>query len=228
MIVQVEGSSRCWELESGQKVTFGRVEADIVVDFPVVSRLAGTIQAAGSFWTLSNHSARATYVVENPEGGGEYVKVAPGRAGAPIPFEFGWIRLPGLDGAPRLLVYAPEHTFEASPLPATGRATVLAYAIDPTSTYFRVLVALCEHRLKDPASVVIPTHAQIAERTGLSVPSVGFHIDYLATKKLRVKQSAAPESAGKADWQRASLISVAMRFDLVAAEDLPLLAHQGR
>ena len=32
--------------------------------------------------------------MENPEGGGEFVKVGPGRTGAPIPFEFSRLLVP--------------------------------------------------------------------------------------------------------------------------------------
>src|SRR5690606_1199793 len=55
---------------------------------------------------------------------------------------------------------------------------------------------------------------------GLSRTAVNFHIDYLAREKLRVKE---PSGAGRADWQRAAPVSVALRFDLVRAEHLHLL-----
>jgi hypothetical protein len=56
-----------------------------------VSRYAGEVIAGDDQWRLSNFSATTNYVVEKLEGGGEYVKVAPGRLAAPIPFELsGW------------------------------------------------------------------------------------------------------------------------------------------
>ncbi|NUT41164.1 MAG: serine/threonine protein kinase [Thermoactinospora sp.] len=232
VIVQVEGTGQVWDLEAGQQVVFGRgAGVDIVLPVQAVSRAAGVIRAVRDHWTLSNLSRRATYVVENPEGGGEFVKVAPGRAEAPIPFEFGRICLPGVKDGPVLLVFAPEHSY--SDLPADGGAgsTVIAYSLDTTANYFPVLVALCEPRLRDPASVLIPTTAQIADRIGLTTTAVAWHINYLATTKLRVKRPAEEQDGrqGKADWQRAALVSLALRFDLVRLEHLESLApDQGR
>lgn len=43
---------------------------------------------------MSNLPARHPYVVENPEGAGEHIEVAPGRLDAPVPFESSRIVLP--------------------------------------------------------------------------------------------------------------------------------------
>ncbi len=63
--------------------------------------------------------------------------------------------------------------------------------------YFRILVALCEPRLRDPSTSRSPTVPEIMERLpdlGLSRTAIGFHIGYLAEKKLHVKspQSGPP------------------------------------
>ncbi len=60
---------------------------------------------------------------------------------------------------------------------------------------------------------------------GLTRRAVAFHIDYLARRKLRVREPAAAFAAPgvRADWQRAALVSIALRFDLVRAEHLTLL-----
>lgn len=217
-------------LEPGEEITFGRgapeQPVDLRLDDPAISRLAGTVHAVDDYWLLSNRSGTATYVVENPEGGGEFVKVPPGRAGAPIPFEISQVLLPVEGGWTRAFtVMAPEHTFAESETGFTGEATTLAHSLDPTAKYFLVLVALCEPRLRDPSSAMIPNVPQIVARLGglgLSRSAVNFHIDYLAREKLRVKR---PSDEGKADWQRAALISVALRFDLVREEHLRLLPH---
>lgn len=90
-------------LEPGETLAFGRNSAPpaavaarrhLTIEHCGVSRTAGEITASVAFWTLSNHSARQTYVVENPEGAGEHIKIAPGRVEAPIPFEFSRVVLP--------------------------------------------------------------------------------------------------------------------------------------
>jgi hypothetical protein len=222
------------ELMPGQEATFGRgtdwAPADVVLDDPAVSRLAGRIRAVEDYWLISNLSTTKTYVVDNPEGGGEFVKVPPGRMGAPIPFEFSRVTLPALDGTLSFLVFAPEHVHAP---PVAGRAdsgeeTRVTYPLDQTAKYFLILVALCEPRLRDPSTPRIPTVPEIIARLpglGLTRAGVGFHIGYLAEKKLHVKESA---EVGKADWQRQALVSLALRFDLVRSEHLALLPPPSR
>nr|WP_062338080.1 hypothetical protein [Herbidospora sakaeratensis] len=210
-------------LRPGEEVTFGRGSVDFRLGHPEVSRLAGAVTAVQDFWMLTNFSHDSTLVVENPEGGGEFVKIAPGRAAAPIPFEFARVVLPVAVGVCSFLVYAAQHSFVDRDRPREGEPTLSMFSLDETAKYFLVLVALCEPRLRDCASAVIPTVPQILDRiggVGLTRAGVNFHIDYLARTKLRVKHDG---KAGKADWQRASLVSIALRFDLVREEHLKLL-----
>lgn len=213
------------ELRPGESATFGRgAEVDVVVSDRAVSRLAGSIEAIGDYWLISNLSADRTYVVENPEGGGEFVKVPPRRIGMPVPFEFSRVILPAEHGTTGFLVFAPEHVYgtqlQAS---AEGVTTMAVYPLDRSAKYFLILVALCEARLRDPSSTVVPTVPQLIERLqgfDLTRSGVNFHIDYLARTKLRVKQA---DDVGKADWQRVALINLALRFNLVTDADLRLL-----
>ncbi|MEU1731676.1 FHA domain-containing protein [Streptosporangium sp. NPDC020145] len=222
IIVQIEGDDRSWELEAGESLVFGRADtSDIVLGDPAVSRRAGQLRATGDHWALTNLSGRVTYVVENPEGGGEFIKVPPGRMDAPVCFEFARILVPGAQEA--LLVFAPCQAFTDPDLVETGAETLLAYPLDRTAKYFLVLVALCEPRLLDPASTVTPSTPQIQERLkkyGLSRKAIAFQIEYLASRKLRIKDSSGE---GRADWQRAALIATALRYDLVNAKHLELL-----
>jgi hypothetical protein len=226
------------ELKPGEEIQFGRsraaieARANIVIDDPAVPRVAGKIRAVDDFWTISNLSRNSTYNVENPEGGGEFIKIPPGRLNAPVPYEFSRVILPAAHPTVSFLVFAPQHVY-ASPVAVPGeQETLSAFPLDETAKYFLILVALCEPRLRDPSSPVIPTVPQIIERLaghpecgGLSRTAVNFHIDYLAREKLRVKE---PSGAGRADWQRAALVSVALRFDLVRAEHLDLLPRPPR
>jgi hypothetical protein len=216
------------DLGPGEAATFGRGAAeapvDVVLDDPAVSRLAGRIHAVEDYWTISNLSRDTTYVVENPEGGGEFVKVPPRRIGAPVPFEFSRVVLPAERGPASFLVFAPEHAFTDTGGLVTGEETATAYPLDETAKYFQVLVALCEPRLREPSSTVLPNVPQLLERLpegAFTRSSIGFHIEYLARDKLRVREPSQP---GRADWQRSALVALALRFDLVREEHLALLA----
>ena len=235
IVVQLEDTLRTVaELLPGRTATFGRGSPEQPVDIALsgdgISRMAGVLTAVEDHWLISNLSARTTYVVENPEGGGEFVKLAPRRLDMPVPFEFSRVVLPGADGSGTFFVYAPQHHY-ADPHDVTADpadATRVAFPLDETAKYFLILVALCEPRLRDGASPVIPTIPEILRRLGdlpaargLTRSAAAFHIDYLARTKLRVKAPAGAE--GKADWQRAALIAVALQFDLVREEHLALL-----
>jgi hypothetical protein len=71
------GRPRTLSLGPGEVATFGRGSANRPVDIALtdegVSRYAGEVAASDDHWRLSNFSATTTYVVENLEGGGEYV-----------------------------------------------------------------------------------------------------------------------------------------------------------
>ncbi|MFF5210698.1 winged helix-turn-helix domain-containing protein [Streptosporangium sp. NPDC000396] len=219
--ILIQRDEQVLEVAPGEHVTFGRGPADLVLPDPAVSRLAGRIDVVDDYWLISNLSRASTYVVDNPEGGGEFVKVPPGRVRAPIPFELARVRLPAESVS--FLVFAPEHTLFHPDAPREGTETVLAFPLDVTAKYFLILVALCEPRLRDPLSTVIPTVPEIIIRLahlGLGRSAVNFHIDYLARVKLRVK---TPEQPGKSDWQRAAIVSLALRHDLVTARHLELL-----
>ncbi|WUH89719.1 serine/threonine protein kinase [Streptomyces sp. NBC_00433] len=231
------GRPELLELGPGQEVRFGRggggTRVEVVLPDPAVSRLAGSIRAVDDHWSISNLSAGTTYVVENPEGGGEFLKVAPRRLHAPVPFEFARVLLPTVDSWVSFDVYAPEHTYGEGSAGPGGADTVSSFPLDESAKYFLVLLALCEPRLRDCASTVIPTVPEIIERlrpvagcVGLTRAAVNFHIDYLASAKLRVKARAGPggRAGAKADWQRAALVATAVRFNLVREEHLPLLS----
>jgi len=223
-------------LGPGDVATFGRGSAEWPVDLVLpdagVSRRAGRITAVEDHWLISNLSRRNTYVIENPEGGGEFVKLAPRRLDMPVPFEFARVVVPSAERPSCFYVFAPQHLYADHHERPDGSAdaTRIAFPLDETAKYFRVLVALCEPRLRDPSSPVIRTVPEILDRlgppAGLTRSAVNFHIDYLARQKLRVKTpnvEGPREEPAKADWQRAALISLALQFDLVREEHLALL-----
>ncbi|MFE7411751.1 FHA domain-containing protein [Streptomyces laurentii] len=229
-------------LAPGERLHFGRSaptgadqEEDptgtrhLCIEHPGVSRSAGEIVATGTHWTLSNFSPASTYVVENPEGAGEHIKVAPGRVGAPVPFEFSRIVLPAAGELIDFAVWAPRHDYVSGvPDDGSGEPTALAFPLDRDKRYFLVLAALCEPRLRGTPHAPLPTVDAVAERLrpvwpGANRAAVQWNIDYLAVK-LRLKPGPDSADAGpRLNGKKETLVSLALRFDLVREEDLEAL-----
>ncbi|MCI3276048.1 FHA domain-containing protein [Streptomyces cylindrosporus] len=222
------------QLAPGEHLTFGRAapDVDLAIAHEGVSRRAGEITAQGTYWTLSNLSREQTYVVENPEGAGEHIKVGPGRLDAPVPFEFSRIVLPAAGDLLPIEVWAPRHDYLSATGGgdnAVGDTTAPAFSVDRTKRYFAVLAALCEPRLRGEPHAPLPTVDQVVDRLRPNWPaasrtSVQWNIDYLAVK-LRLKP--APEEADQGprlNGKKESLVSLALRFDLVREDDLIVLS----
>jgi hypothetical protein len=222
--------SQVVHVQPGQTLSFGRGGPDLDVDITLadqgVSRLAGELAAAEDYWLITNLSGEASYVVDNPEGGGEYITVAPRRIAAPVPFEFARVTLPTRERPAEFLVFAPQHAYAEPGRALGGDRTVAAFSLDETAKYFLILVALCEPRLRDGASVALPTAGEIVERLrgGLELTraAVNHHIDYLAVQKLRVK----PPEPGRLDYKREALVAIALRYGIVRDEHRRLLPRR--
>ncbi|MCT9083749.1 FHA domain-containing protein [Streptomyces fulvoviolaceus] len=216
-------------LAPGERLNFGRSTAcDMEIPHEGVSRRAGEITAQGAFWTLSNLSAHQTYVVENPEGAGEHIKVGPGRLDAPVPFEFSRIVLPAAGDLLAMDVWAPRHDYLRAGDGLDGATTAPAFSLDGSKRYFAVLAALCEPRLRGEPHAPLPTVDQVVDRLHPTWPaasrtSVQWNIDYLAVK-LRLKPGPETADTGpRLNGKKESLVSLALRFDLVREEDLTVL-----
>ncbi len=222
-------------LGPGEAARFGRGSPGTPVELRLadaaVSRLAGEIRVTDDHWQLTNHSATHTYLVENPEGAGEYLRVPPRRVGAPVPFEFARVVLPTRGELPvTFQVFAPDHVY-LDPGAVGGpweSRTVTAYSLDETAAYFLVLVALCEPRLRDQSRVAVPTTPQVvdrlrahAERAPLTARAVSSHIDYLAEEKLRIDGRTG--RSDRRNGKREEIVGLALRFGLVREEHLALL-----
>ncbi|MDH6625004.1 hypothetical protein M2271_002808 [Streptomyces sp. LBL] len=218
------------QLAPGERLTFGRSERDndLIVPHDGVSRRAGAISAQGAFWTLSNLCGHQTYVVENPEGAGEHIKVGPGRLDAPVPFEFSRIVLPAAGDLLAIDVWAPRHDYLRTESGLDGDTTAPAFSVDRSKRYFAVLAALCEPRLRGEPHAPLPTVDQVVDRLRPNWPaasrtSVQWNIDYLAVK-LRLKPGPeAAETGARLNGKKESLVSLALRFDLVREDDLTVL-----
>lgn len=225
-------------LAPGETLHFGRAPhaaapgkgaGRLVIGDAAVSRTAGYLTAGASFWSLSNLSRHHTYVVENPEGAGEHVKVAPGRVEAPVPFEFSRVVLPAREGTVTFDVWTPRHLYRSGTREDwQGQTTAHAFALDRSRRYFLVLAALCEPRLRGATLAPLPTSAQLIERTRPSWPdvsraSVQWNIDYLAIK-LGLKPAREEAVCGERLYgKKEKIASLALRFDLVSESDLSLL-----
>jgi hypothetical protein len=241
VIVQVpsrrRGRDDLVHLGPGQILRFGRgapeVPVDLVIDHPEVSRIAGEIVAVDDYWAVSNLSVRTTYLVENLEGAGEHIKIAPRRLDAPVPFEISRLVLPLSDGVYELKIFAPQHAYadgSAEDGLHAGERTLSAFGLNEEAKYFLVLLALCEPRLRDGASVAIPTARQVADRLSgidgfgmLTTYAVNYHIDYLATSKLRIGDPDALDANARRARRRDAVVMTALKFDLVREEHLAML-----
>jgi hypothetical protein len=223
-------------IASGDRLAFGRAGADggLALAHEGVPRIAGEITAHRTFWLLSNLSRNQTYVVENPEGAGEHVKVAPGRVDAPVPFEFSRVVLPAAGDLLAFDVWAPRHTFRSGVRQhLSGAGTAPAFALDRTKRYFTVLVALCEPRLRGEPHAPPPAVEELVDRLrpvwpGVTRSAVYWNIDYL-TVKLRLRPDPeAAEPGRRRNGKKETLVSLALRFDLVGEDDLVVLSAAAR
>ncbi|MFI9722644.1 serine/threonine protein kinase [Streptomyces sp. NPDC052396] len=233
------GEAVTLRLGAGEVARFGRGSATTPVELRLVdaaiSRLAGEIRVTEDHWQLSNHSTTQSYLVENPEGAGEYLRVPPRRAGAPIPFEFSRVVLPTRrDSTVAFQVFAPDHLYlDPDGMGGhRGTRTVTAYSLDETAIYFLVLLALCEPRLRDESPLAVPTTPQIVERLRthpacgqLTARAVSSHIDYLAEEKMRISAPSepGPVRGARRNGKREAIVGLALRFGLVREDHLGLL-----
>jgi hypothetical protein len=215
------------DLSPGEEATFGRGSPSNRVDFPIapddrsVSRQAGVIHAGAEFWSITNTSRNKTYVVEHTDRSPGFIRVEPGMPRMPVPFETSWVRVPGGDRLHRFLVLAPEAAPDLYVERNEEPLTETAFRLSRRTTYFRVLVALCEPALRSPEHRVPPPRKQVARRTGLSVSGVNGQIDYLVRHKLNL---TPPGQTGNGiDWRIPALVECALGFNLVVSEDLALL-----
>lgn len=141
--------------------------------------------------------------------------------------------LPAKGAFAQFKVTAPQHAYAEGCVPGTfaGERTASVFPLDETAKYFLVLVALCEPRLRDSSTVALPTVGEIVARLRpldscltLTRAAVNYHIDYLASTKLRVKEGHAE----RLEWKREALVSLALRFNLVREEHLAALPRRRR
>ena len=225
-------------LAPGQARSFGRGGRNRTVDIRLadrdkaVSRVAGEIISHGDHWRISNLSSTKSYIVENTERLAGFLQVPPNTQGMLVPFEISRVLVPGARGEHRFLVMAPaacstvlvpetEAFMGADPADTTSEHTDLrSFRIDRSHLYYRVLVAFCEPRLRDPGARFVPTQEQVAQRLDSTKAAVNSHIDYLIKSKFGLEQ---PDTRPGQDWRVELLTEKALHFGLVTRKDLAVL-----
>jgi len=235
-VMRPAGPTAARDLLPGQRLVFGACRCgtcrfDLVVPAGPAGPVIGRISAHPDHWRLDNLGVVPLAVVDL-EQSQSTITVPVGRAGAVVPFELSQVH----DGRqPLAIVFGPE------PVPPDPFAACPAVSgpdppgpLDPAATYFAVLVALCEPRLRTPAGTAppegsgsLPTSPEIARtlaRRGILVTprAVDAHIEYLV-EKLGVRDAAPATAAGRArrGWRKEAVVRAALREQLVRPEHIP-------
>lgn len=185
-------------------------------------------------WQITNYTRNATFVVENLEGGGEFIKIVPLWRQVTIPFELSRLVVPLRSGPATLRVFSPPPpTVLPDEAVEIDNGLREHLALDEQAKYFLVLVALCEPRLRSSTAVAPPAIPAVVERLrslpgfeGLTRTAVNYHIDYLFSVKLReyFPDTDGPES--RTTGKREKLVDTAIKYDLVRPEHLMLLPER--
>lgn len=223
-------------LAPGQTRTFGRGGRNRDVDMRLgagdraVHRYAGDITSYGDHWRVSNLSPNKSYIVENTERLAGFIQVPPNTRGMLVPFETSRVRVPGAAGEHSFLVMAPA-ACSGVLVPgglregddwddSTGERTeATSFRMDRWHTYYRVLVAYCEPRLRG-ATPPVPTQRQVAQRLNIGQAAVNAHVDYLLKDKFKVELEGGGQGQG---WRSQVLIEKALYFGVVTERDLVIL-----
>lgn len=221
---------------AGEQISFGSGSDDVEFPGARLRSTVGRLRVGAEHWAVENTSESVPVVAENRADGHDFIKVRPG-AVVPIPFV-----------SSRILVLAPIGVFGFLVRSETSAERGHEHSLqepcppllDEQAKYFRVLVALCEPALTCGTVAAIPTYAQIARRlralqpcAHMTVTHVQHHLNYLLTSKLAAHLSAYSSlrepAGGKIAWsQRAALVELVLRFNLVTPRHLALLEPLGR
>jgi serine/threonine-protein kinase len=216
-----DGAANARKLAIGESATFGTCacgacEFDIVIGTAGGGHSIGRVTAAKDYWTLDNLGSLVPLVVQDLEESDHIITVPPNRLKVAIAFELAEVVAMA---RPIVVVFGPEPLLGKDKTPPCPAGE--AIALNHDSTYFAVLVALCEPHLTGDGGALPPTSAEIAKRlnengTRLSPRAVDAHITYLIGK-LPIE----PQSAGRhGHWRKQSLVRTAIRAGIVTKDDL--------
>jgi len=218
----------------GSEVTFGRgtkASVRIGVDDPFMHRRAGSFRWEDGRWELHNDGARC--MLEVDVDGGFQARISAGADPLILPA--------GAYGSVRVLTpILRTLSFATSPKPRTGSfpneeddgdeiselSTVglrEMLGLNPLET--RMLVALCEPRLRNPRlkAYVVPSTSELCERLDVVPKKVEDLVDSLATKMAQHIGGVIGSNDGRAITRRHRIAAFALDTRCVTVSDLRLL-----
>ncbi|MDG4832681.1 hypothetical protein O7627_25720 [Solwaraspora sp. WMMD1047] len=221
---EIVGGQVVHDLHLGESITFGtclctNCDFDMMLR-PEQGAVAGRVTAYGDHWRIDNLSEGRPLVVEDLENAHQLVSVPAATLQVVMPFELARVLVSDRTIA---LVYGPEpETADISDATCPAAGPDEPSPLDRSATYFSVLVALCEPRLRGIVDAPPPTSAQIAAKlqrngTPISPIAVDSQIAYLV-EKLDLK----PETPDghRRSWRKERLISAVLRRGLIEPADL--------
>lgn len=222
----------------GTVLTFGRgrtASIRLAVDDPSMHRRAGSFQWVDGRWELHNDGTRCVLDVELD--GGFEARIAAGASPLILPpGAYGTVHV--LTPTPRVLAFAtpptqrtrfvPDEEEEEDPHEASTVGLREILGINESET--RMLVALCEPRLRRPRSKVyeIPTTAELCARLGISPKKVEDLVDGLVLKMSRHIPGLIGSNSGRAVTRRQRIAAFAIDTRCVTMADLRLLDDSSR
>lgn len=218
---------------AGSEVTFGRgskASVRIGVDDPFMHRRAGSFRWVDGKWELHNDGGRCALEVEVD--GGLEARISAGADPLILPT--------GAYGSVRVLT--PVHRTLSFATPPTPRAIFVAdeeeddgiqdlstvglrAMLGLTTQETRMLVALCEPRLRNPRlkAYVVPSTGELCARLDIKPKKVEDLIDGLVTKMAQHVVGIIGSNDGRAITRRHRIAAFALDTRCVTVSDLHLL-----
>lgn len=202
---------------------FGRA-ADLVIDCnPLLHRRLGRVVRSGGTWWVENVGSVIPLRVACETTGG-FSLVPPGTR---VALTSRVSRVSFGAGSARYELTLTRSAAEDDEVPAgpAPDGTTTRSAGLPLNTDQRMLLAaLCESRLRDPASpMVLPTNREVAARLGWSESKLNRKLDWLCERYARAGVAGLKVQGGRARFRRRRLVEYALDSALVGPEDLALL-----
>lgn len=231
-------------LGAGERLTFGRV-ADMdgppdraphlgLSDSARLHQHAGAVTVDEAGWVLAN-TGRWLHLVVTRSDGGDRNDLAPGRV-LRVPYRRCRVEVSTGDESVGFDAECSRIEEGDGPVATVAGDTVQGLGLDRSTGYFRALVALCEPRLRDPATDDVASVNQIVRTLNLSatepervsVKAVERRLAHVR-RKLGLGGDPAGISAAGLEQRNAGhqLADLMLRTGTVTAPDLTLIVPAG-
>jgi hypothetical protein len=221
LVVEFCGDRR--ELFPGTSLLFGRgAELDIDSN-PQLHRQLGQLLHRDGWWWLQNVGRSIPMRLADPSTGA--TTLLPSGTQAALTHRHTYV---GFDvGITRYeLTLLQEGILElAGPeLPLSSTRTNLVEELPLNTEQRQLLAALCESRLRDPASpLVLPSNRSVAHRLGWPLTKLNRKLDWLCTRYARQGVAGLQSTGGRATDRRRTLAEWVLTNGLITTSDLELL-----